>query len=138
MKHWQDYFRSSYELIIEAEGKAHTYLNEDLESYLVRLLARCFDRNDIPPDTPVSIMLMTAMNGSRDREQQLAKVADTCLFYDSFKYKMPRWPSPTYYKDMGKIAYGMAHVAGHNDLYEQLEHNFTRCSKVLSSIVSNK
>lgn len=132
MKYWQEYVKSSYELILEAEGKTSVYLTDDLESYLVRLLARWFDRSDIPPDTPVAILLMTAMQ--KPREQELAQVADVCLFYDSFKIKHQRWPNVHYYRDMGQIAYGMAYVAGNDKLYNDLETNFATCSKVLSTI----
>lgn len=134
MKHWFEYVRSSYELVLEAEGKSQTYLNEDIESYLVRLLAKWFDRTDIPPDTPVAILMMTAMQSSRDRDQHLANVADICLFYDGFKIKQRRWPTLTYYQDMGTTAYGMAYVNGRNDVYNQLETNFKLCSKVLNGI----
>ena len=134
MKHWQDYVRSSYELVLEAEGKSQTFLNEEIESYLVRLMAKWFDKADIPPDTPVAILMMTAMQSSRERDKQLANVADICLFYDSFKIKQRRWPTLSYYKDMGITAYGMAYVTSNDDLYNQLEVNFTTCSKVLSQI----
>lgn len=132
MKYWQEYVRSSYELVLEAEGKASVYLNDDIESYLVRLLARWFDRADIPPETPVAILLMSAMQ--KPKEQELAQVADICLFYDSFKIKHQRWPNVNYYKDMGQIAYGMAYVASNDKLYNQLETKFTSCSKILSNL----
>jgi hypothetical protein len=132
MKYWHEYIRSSYDLVIEAEGKSSIFLNEDLESYLVRLLAKWFDRNDIPPDTPVALMLMTAMQNTK--ESDLAEVADVCLFYDSFKIRQARWPSQTYYKDMGTMAYGMAYVKGKNNLYNQLEYSFSACSCILSNI----
>lgn len=132
MKYWQEYVRSSYDLVLEAEGKAAVYLNDDIESYLVRLLARWFDRADIPPETPVAILLMTAMQ--KPKEQELAKVADICLFYDSFKIKHQRWPSNSYYRDMGQIAYGMAYTASNDRLYNQLETKFSSCSKILSNI----
>lgn len=136
MKYWQEYIRSSYELVLEAEGKTQTFLNEDTESYLVRLLAKWFDRADIPPETPVAILMMTAMQSSRDRDQHFANVADICLFYDSFKIKQHRWPTVNYYKDMGTTAYGMAYVSGNNDVYNQLETNFVLCSKVLGKLKS--
>ena len=134
MKYWQEYIRSSYELVLEAEGKSQTYLNEDIESYLVRLMAKWCDRNDIPPETPVAILMMTAMQKPRERDRHLAEVADICLFYDSFKIKQRRWPTLNYYKDMGTTAYGMAYVNGRNDVYNQLETNFTLCSRVLGNI----
>lgn len=134
MKYWLEYVRSSYELVLEAEGKSHTYLNEDIESYLVRLLAKWFDKSDVPPETPVAILMMTAMQASRERDKRLADVADICLFYDGFRIKQQRWPSLNYYKDMGTTAYGMAYVTGRDDLYSQLENNFALCSKVLNKI----
>ena len=136
MKYWQEYIRSSYELVLEAEGKSQTYLNDDIESYLVRLMAKWFDRNDIPPETPVAILMMTAMQTPRERDRHLAEVADICLFYDSFKIKQRRWPTANYYKDMGTTAYGMAYVVGNNDVYSQLESNFTLCSRVLANMKS--
>lgn len=138
MKYWHEYFRSSYELVVEAEGRAATPLNQDVESYLVRLLTKWFDKNDVPPETPVAIMLMTAMQSGRKRHQLLAETADICLFYDGFKIKQRRWPSANYYKDMGTMAYGMAYTASNDSLYNQLEENFAICSKILSVMNSTK
>lgn len=137
MKYWQEYIRSSYELVLAAEGKASAYLNEEVESYLVRLVAKWFDKNDIPPDTPVAIMMMTAMQSTHyNKQEQLKDVGDICLFYDGFKIKQRRWPTLTYYREMGTTAYGLVHVHTSDNLYEQLENNFTICSKILSNIRS--
>jgi len=132
MKYWYEYVRSSYDLILEAEGKTKTYLTEDIESYLVRLLARWFDKPEIPPDTPIAILLMQAMQDKNSK--QLVETADICLFYDGFKIKQRLWPSSNYYRDMGTMAYGMAYVSSKDDLYNQLENNFITCSKILSTI----
>ena len=133
MNYWQEYIRSSYELILDAEGKTATYLNEPLEYYLVSLMAKWFDKPNIPPDTPVAILMLTAMQNPR--KENLAEVADICLFYDSFKIKQPKWPSLRYYKDMGTTAYGMAYVASNDDLYNQLETSFDMCSRILSNTI---
>jgi len=133
MKYWQEYIRSSYELILDAEGKTATYLNEPLEYYLVSLMAKWFDKPNIPPDTPVAIMMLTAMQNPR--KENLAEVADICLFYDSFKIKQPKWPTLKYYKDMGTTAYGMAYVASNDSLYNQLELSFDMCSRILSNTI---
>ena len=132
MKYWHEYVRSSYDLVIEAEGKSKTYLSEDIESYLVRLLARWFDKPEIPPDTPIAILLMQAMQDKNNK--QLVETADICLFYDGFKIKQRHWPSYNYYKDMGTMAYGMAYLNSKDDLYFRLETNFNTCSKILSTI----
>ena len=133
MKYWQEYIRSSYELILDAEGKTATYLNEPLEYYLVSLMAKWFDKPNIPPDTPVAIMMLTAMQNPR--KENLSEVADICLFYDSFKIKQTKWPTPEYYKDMGTTAYGMAYVASNDNLYSQLENSFDMCSRILSNTI---
>ena len=133
MTHWQEYIRSSYELILDAEGKTATYLNEPLEYYLVSLMAKWFDKPNIPPDTPVAIMMLTAMQNPR--KENLSEVADICLFYDSFKIKQPKWPTLKYYKDMGTTAYGMAYVASNDSLYNQLELSFDMCSRILSNTI---
>ena len=135
MKYWQEYIRSSYEMVMEAEGKAAASLNEEVESYLVRLVAKWFDKNDIPPDTPVAILMLTAMQSSHyNKQEQLRDVGDICLFYDGFKIKQPRWPTLTYYREMGTTAYGMLHIHTSDTLYEQLESNFTVCSKILQNM----
>lgn len=135
MKYWHEYVKSSYELVLEAEGKSHIFLNQDIESYLVHLMARWFDRNDIPPDTPVAVLLMTAMQNRN--KKLLAETADVCLFYNGFRIKQAKWPSANYYKDMGMMAYGMAYLASQDSVYHQLEENFAICSKVLHSIKPN-
>lgn len=133
MKYWQEYIRSSYELILDAEGKTATYLNEPLEYYLVSLMAKWFDKPNIPPDTPVAILMLTAMQNPR--KENLSEVAEICLFYDSFKIKQRKWPTARYYKDMGVTAYGMAYVASNDNLYSQLEVSFDMCSRILSSAI---
>jgi hypothetical protein len=132
MKYWFEYVRSSYELVLEAEGKTSIFLNQDIESYLVHLMARWFDKNDVPPDTPVALLLMTAMQ-TKDKKK-LAETADICLFYDGFQIKQRRWPSNNYYKDMGMMAYGMAYLASQDQVYQKLEENFSICSRVLNNI----
>jgi hypothetical protein len=133
MTHWQEYIRSSYELILDAEGKTATYLNEPLEYYLVSLMAKWFDKPNIPPDTPVAILMLTAMQNPR--KENLSEVADICLFYDSFKIKQRKWPTLRYYKDMGTTAYGMAYVASKDNVYSQLEISFDMCSRILSNTI---
>lgn len=136
MKHWQDYFRSSYEMILAAEDKTKTFLNEELESYLVRLMTKWFDKVDIPPDTPVAILMLNAMQPGATQREQLTEVGEICLYYDSFKIKQHRWPTTKYYRDIGTTAYGMAYVYSNNELYEQMEQNFTMCSRILSNVRS--
>lgn len=124
-KYWLDYVKSCYDLVLESEGMTEVFLNHDVEAYLVHLLANNFERTNIG-DKAVAIMLLEAMQ-NRHKEKLLA-VADECLLIHSYPFKKQRWPTPTYYQEMGKTAYGYAnHV---------MEHNFVVSSKVLNKIFS--
>ena len=137
MINWKEYVRNSYELVVEAEKRTAIYLHEDVEYYLVRLMAKWFDHSDVPPDTPVAIMLMSAMHmpGSV-KEMQLQQVGEACLFIDGFGIKQRRWPSQTYYKDMGRMAFAFLHTHTRDDLYGELEYNFPMCSAIIKNIRS--
>ena len=67
------------------------------------------------------------------KKQVMASVGDECLFIHGFGIKKRRWPSSTYYQEMGKIAYGTAAIAiPPNDiLYAHLETNFELLSEVI-------
>lgn len=122
-KHWFEYVKSCYDLVIESEGRTELILEHEVEAYIVHLMARNFERTDIG-ERPVAIQMLEAMNG-RQRENLLA-VADECLLIHSYPFRRRRWPSPTYYQDMGQIAYGMAdHI---------MEQHFVPAGQVLTAI----
>jgi len=122
-KYWLDYVKSCYDLIVESEGLTEVYLNHEVEAYLVHLLANNFERTNIG-EKAVAIMLLEALQ--QKRKEQLLAVADECLLIHSYPFKKQRWPTPTYYQEMGKTAYAYAnHV---------MEHNFVVSSKVLNRI----
>ena len=122
-KHWFEYVKHCYDLVVETEGLTELILDHEVEAYVVHLMARNFKRTDIG-DTAVAIMMMEAVNsGHRD---DLVGVADECLIIHSYPFRQQRWPSPTYYQDMGTTAYGLA---GH-----MMERHFVPASCVLSSI----
>jgi len=120
---WFDYVKSCYDLVIESEGIAQTVLNEDTESYVVHLMARNFERTDIG-EQPVALTMMAAVN-SRRRPDLLA-VADECLLIHSFPMRRHRWPSNTYYQDMGTTAYGLAAHA--------MEQQFDAAARIIHAI----
>ena len=122
-KHWFEYVKHCYDLVVETEGITELVLDHEIEAYVVHLMARNFKRTDIG-NNAVAIMMMEALNsGHRDN---LVDVADECLIIHSYPLRQHRWPSPTYYQDMGTIAYGMA---GHI-----MEDNFVPAGRVLSAI----
>lgn len=117
-KHWFDYVKSCYDLVLESEGNTNLFLNHEVEAYVVHLMARNFERTDIG-ERPVAIMLMEALN--QGQKDNIVAVGDECLLIHSYPFKRNKWPSPSYYSDMGTVAYGMSnhmmeehfHTAGH-------------------------
>lgn len=122
-KYWFDYVKHCYDLVIESEGLTELILEHEVEAYVVHLMARNFERTDIGTQA-VALSMMQALNsGGKD---ELVTVADECLLIHSYPFKKARWPSPTYYQDMGTTAYGLA---GHI-----MEEHFVPAGRVLNAI----
>ena len=122
-KHWLDYVKSCYDLVIESEGSTNIILDHEVECYIVHLMANNFERTNIG-EKAVALLMLEAMNHGKKNELQY--VGDECLLIHSYPFKKQKWPSPTYYIDMGTIAYGMAN--------HMMEKHFTKASKILNSI----
>ena len=137
MTNWQHYVKASYEMVTFAEPNVEPEtLDETLESYVVHLLARNFREHSFG-DKPVAISLMESMSlPCYQKKQAMSIIGDECLFIHGFEMKKRRWPSESYYRDMGTLAYGHASVAIPPDdpLYSHLEHNFTLLGKVIRQI----
>lgn len=125
-KYWLDYVKSCYDLVVESEKSTAINLAHDTEAYIVHLLANNFERVDIGVK-PVAISILQA--ASSLNEQQFINIADECLLIHSYPLKRQRWPSESYYEDIGTTAYGLAN--------HFMEHNFKVASIVLSAIFKN-
>lgn len=122
-KYWLDYVKHCYDLVIESEGATAITLDHDVEAHVVHLMARNFERTEIG-NTAVAIMMLEAINsGIKDN---LVTVADECLLIHSYPFRRQRWPSATYYQDIGTTAYGLA---GHI-----MEQHFVLAGQVLNRI----
>ncbi len=124
-KHWFDYVKSCYDLVIQSEGVTETMLPHETEAYVVHLMARNFERTDIG-EKAIAIQMLEAMQTRK--KENLLSVADECLLINSYPLKKQRWPSETYYVDMGTIAYGYAN--------HTMEEYFIPASKILNAIFS--
>lgn len=118
MEHWYEYVRAAYDLILESEGQTAVYLDADVEQYIVHVFAKNFTRTDIGNE-PIAIKMLTSNN--------YQPIADECLLINSMGLKRRRWPSDTYYIEMGQTAYGLANI-------EIMEHNFENASRVLNTV----
>jgi hypothetical protein len=121
---WFDYVKVGYELVTEHALLVSVKLDHNTECQIVHIFAKNLRRTDIGTH-PIAIQLMEAVQVN-DRHA-LGKVGDECLLIQSFPLRSHRWPSDSYYIDMGTIGYGLAG----NSI---MERNFVTASKILNSM----
>ena len=81
---WQPYIKASWEMVMAAEGKTQTMLEQDLEAYLVQMMARNFRNKSMPPDI-VCLELAKARQA-----QDFRNIGDGCLFVDAWRIRPAR------------------------------------------------
>lgn len=128
--------KAAYEVIMIAEEKSSINLEHEVEAFVVHTIARYMEQPNIPTDS-IGIKLMTAVSESGEiRKQHLQQIAEECLLIDGFELNSRRWPSKSYYSDMGKLA--LEHRAWTNRppelFYERVAHDFTKISRLLHSV----
>lgn len=123
--YWHEYVKAAYDLILESENICNVFLEHEVEAYVVHLFAQNFERTDIGSEA-IAIKMLTEMQKTK-KQANYKLIGDECLLIDSFPLRKKKWPSSTYYHDMGCIAYGMADIT-------IMEQNFKAASKVLSSM----
>jgi hypothetical protein len=131
-----EYFR---ELVTETLSYRRIRVQEATEFYLVNLLARFLEREELfvaQPDgtvqvEPLALTLLRALSARRERRlQDLRKVGDTSLFVSGFfGDSLARSAVDVdYYIAMGERAYealrGARDVAGGGELYGELAERF--------------
>ena len=125
---WFDYVKVGYELVTEHASLMAVKLDHHTECQIVHIFAKNLKRTDIGI-YPVATQLMAAVQ--INDKQALSKVGDECLIIQSFPLRFHRWPSDSYYIDMGTIGYGLA---GNNIM----EKHFVTASKILNSMFKSQ
>jgi hypothetical protein len=136
MKHWMDYVKAGYEVILIAEERASINLEHEVEAFVVHTFARYMEQPNIPTDA-VAIQLMESMQLTGDiRRRQLQKIAEECILIDGLELNKRRWPSNSYFCDMGKLALEYrAYSSRPPELfYEKIAHQFNTISRVLHNV----
>ena len=135
MKHWQPYVKAGWEIVMEAQGKSQIFLESDVEAFLVHVIARTLDKPNIW-DQPIAIRVLTAQQLSgKTRAQALQTIGEECLFINGWQIKQERWPTKTYFVEMGEIAFGLASTSTRpaDKLLELASDNFQLMSSVLKT-----
>jgi hypothetical protein len=127
---WQPYIKASWDLVMEAEGRTEVYLQDDLEAYLVHMMARNFRNPNMPPD-----IICLSFPQARTPED-FRQIGDDCLFVDAWDVRRARLVNRDYYQRMGQIAYSSAAIASRpiNELYERVAKEFSLLSQVLRGV----
>lgn len=123
MMHWFEYVKCCHSLVVESEEKINLPLDVEVEAYIVHLMAKNFERTDIG-QRAMAIPLLEAV--SENRSDKLISVADECLLIHSYPMRQSKWPTSTYYKDIGTTAYGLAN--------HMMEFNFAPSARVLAAV----
>lgn len=136
MRHWQEYVRASYEVIMVAEERSQINLEHEVEAFVVHTFARYMEQPNIPTDA-IAIKMMTATTAKGDkRKKQFEQIAEECLLIDGLELNSRRWPSARYYRDMGRLA--LEHRAWTDRppelFYERVASQFDKLSEVLHSV----
>ncbi len=124
---WQPYLRASWELVMESEGKSQIFLDEELEAYLVHMMARNFRNHRFPPEV---VCLEFGRAKTRDDFRQ---IGDSCLFVDAWDVKRAKLVEQNYYEKMGQIAYSYAALVTKpvDELFDRVAKEFGLLSRVL-------
>jgi len=133
MTNWEIYVKESYDIVRRAECELTINLEHQIEAYLVHLFAHYMDKPHINTE-PVCIKLLeSTAKPLVQREKILKEVGDECLLIHSMEWGKSRWPSTTYYQDMGQSAYvTRAFVKTPPDmLYDDLAVEFKTVAKIL-------
>lgn len=124
MENFLEYVKHCHDLVTESERTQNLVLEHNIEAYIVHLMARNFNRNDIG-EKPIAIQILESFSGNL-RIEKLIVAADECLLINSFPLRKHKWPSSNYYKDMGIVAYGLAN--------HQMENHFDNATKIMHGI----
>ena len=126
----QPYIRASWEIVMEGESRCRVNLDDELEAYLVYMVARNFRNNEFPPD-----VICLEFNKARTRED-FRYIGDSCLFVDAWDVARARLVNDDYYEKLGQAAYAYAATASRpiDELFNRIAREFTRLSRVLAGV----
>jgi hypothetical protein len=127
------------ELVREAEQRAHTRLDEPVESYLVFLLQR-HQRDSVLAGRTFALEWLEGLERvGQDRVDVLRDVGDRCLLVAGLfpRLAQRRRVTPAYYAGIGQAAYAAvaeATRAGYAELFHQLALAFEAMRRVLCGV----
>lgn len=133
MSPWEIYVKESYDIVHRAMDELTINIDHQVEAYLVHLYANYMDKPFINTK-PVCIKLLESTSEPvTKRIPLLEEVGNECLLVHSMEWGKARWPTETYYQEMGQTAYTTrAFIKNPPDmLYDDLAMEFSTATKIL-------
>lgn len=136
MKHFLTYVKHSYEIILEAEARTSINLEEEIEAFVVHTFAKYMEQPNIPTDAIALKMLHTVSEVGELRKKHFQQIAEECLLIYGLNLNRRKWPSNTYFKDMGVIAleYRAYSERPADQMYERIAKRFEEMGCILNNI----
>jgi len=135
MQHWMTYVKHSYEVILAAEVAACVNLDPEIEAFTVHMFARHME-NPLLNKEPIAIKLMEAMSIEGEAKKiTLTKIAEECILIDGLKLNKAKWPSSSYFVDMGQLALGYRTYSERPPemFYDRVARQFNTISRVIEN-----
>lgn len=133
MSNWDIYVRESYDIVRRAECELTVTLAHEVEAYIVHLFAHFLDKPLVNTE-PIGIKLLESTHKPIPQRKALLKeIGDECLLINSMEWGKHRWPSTSYYSDLGVTAYmNRAYVERPPEaIYDELAYDFNLATKIL-------
>ncbi len=133
MSNWDIYVRESYDIVRRAESELTVTLAHEVEAYIVHLFAHFLDK-PLVNTQPIGIKLLESTHKPiTQRKALLKEIGDECLLINSMEWGKNRWPSSSYYSDIGVTAYmNRAYVERPPEaIYDELAYDFELATKIL-------
>lgn len=136
MKHFLEYVKHSYDLIIEIESKTKVILDHEVEAFIVHTFAKYMENPYIPTEKIAIKMLSTTGETGEIRKQHFQEIAEECLLIDGLKLNHTKWPTNKYFKDMGILALEYRAYSNNppDKTYEKLAYSFNDMSYILNHL----
>ncbi len=127
---WQPFIRASWEIVMEGESRSRLFLDDELEAYLVYMVARNFRNRDFPPD-----VICLEFNRAKTADD-FRQIGDSCLFVDAWEVRRAKLVDDNYYEKLGQAAYAYAANASRpiDELFNRIAREFTQLSRVLAGV----
>jgi len=125
-----------YDVVKETQAKTGYDLPENLEAYVVMLLAHNIDRPDFLPEDSFA---QAYLKLSRPADLSAKELGDTCLFVTGVfpTYGRKHGINRRYYQDIGIGSYEMVAEVMHRDLFSQLALHFDFLSNFIEVVTNN-